>query len=205
MVDCDSKKYTRILQNLLWRNMSRGERQFIFVMNLFAAFPGFLYYISSVYDDKREGRESRQKPPLSVFGNSTKLSVIILLLTVVIIPILNYTYQSRFQKFRFAHRLSQSALFCTWVNSIFYIFSLNNYMKEKTRKVFKTRNEAIIYIGMILITIMSVYTFINPEYDDIRDLSKEVYSCKNTHRDIRALSLSNKSDNILVDSTESPV
>ena len=196
MTECDDKKYTRILQNLLWRNISRNERRFIFFMNLFAAFPGYMYFITSVYENLDD---DNTKPELTVgfLGKQTTLSVAILLITLVIIPIVNFSNQSRRQKFRFALRLSQSALFCAWINAIFYLLSLNEYMKERTRKRFKTRNEGLIYIGLILIAVIAIYTIINPEYDDIRDLSKEVKVCKKKHLDIRALS---KSSNNILDS-----
>lgn len=196
MTECDDKKYTRILQNLLWRNISKNERRFIFFMNLFAAFPGYMYYITSVYENQKDD-VPKPEPTVGFMGKQTTLSVAIILITLVIIPIVNFSNQSRRQKFRFALRLSQSALFCAWINAIFYLLSLNEYMKKRTRMRFKSRNEGLIFIGLILIGIILIYTIINPEYDDVRDLSKEVKICKKKHPDIAVLA---KSSNNILDS-----
>ena len=185
---CDSKMYTRILQNLLWQNIPRGERKLIFFMNLLSVLPGFMFFVSAVYHDPIE---NEIEPTVRVLGRQTKLSVAILLLTLVLIPIVNFTTQARLSKFRFALRLSQTTLFCVWVNAIFYVLSMNEYVKYEIRKSFENQNEGIAYLVGLLVAVILIFTLINPEYDTSLDLSTEIRECKQTiHADVRALSKS---------------
>lgn len=190
MSQCEIQAYTRILQNLIWRNMTRKDRIVVFVLNMFACFPGFMYYISSVYD-------SESPREIKFLGKQTSFSLIFFIVTLVIIPLFNFYNQSRLQKFRFALRLSQTALFCALINSFFYIASLSDNAKETTRKYLPSRNKGLAFIATCIIFLIICYTTFNPEFDTILDLSKEVKVCKNKHLDIESLRNKAQSDDIL--------
>lgn len=188
---CEIKEYTRILQNLIWRNMNRADRIFVYTLNIVMCLPGFFYFINTTYQDTNE------TAALNFFGKQTKFSIIAFVIALIVLPVINFTNQAIVQKFRFALRLSQTGLFCAIINSIFYSMSLNNSVKTTTRKYFKDVNAAFWFYIICIFVAVLMFTVFNPEYDTILNLSKEVKSCKKEYSEIRALRRKAKSDNIL--------
>ena len=187
---CEIHAYTRILQNLIWRNMTRSDRIVVFILNLAFCFPGLMYYISSVYDDD-------SRTTVKFEGRQTSFTFIFFITTLVIIPLINFINQSFIQKFRFALRLSQTALFCAIINSLFYIASLFDRTKELTRKYLPTRTKGLSFFIICVVFILILYTIVNPEFDTVLDLSDEVKKCKKDHPDIKSLRRKAQSDDIL--------
>lgn len=188
--ECDIHAYTRILQNLIWRNMTRSDRIVVFILNLAFCFPGLMYYISSVY-------ENESKKTVEFDGGRTSFTFFFFLITLIIIPLVNFFNQVYIQKFRFALRLSQTALFCAIINSIFYMASLFDGTKELTRKYLPTRTKGLRFFIICVVFILILYTIINPEFDTVLDLSNEVKKCKKDHPDIKSLRRKAQSDDIL--------
>lgn len=189
--ECQIHEYTRILQNLIWRNMKRNDRIIVFILNLFMCLPGFFYFINATYT------EDNSTAAVEFFGKQTSFSVIFFVVALIVVPIINFTNQAMVQKFRFALRLSQTGLFCAIINAIFYSMSLNDTIKQKTRNILKTRNIGIAFYSFCIFVAVLMFTVFNPEYDTILNLSKEVKSCKKEYSEIRALRRKAKSDNIL--------
>ncbi len=190
--ECQIKEYTRILQNLIWRTMTRADRIVVYTLNIAMCLPGFFYFINTTYQDTNESTAA-----LKFFGKQTKFSIIAFVVALIVLPVINFTNQAIVQKFRFALRLSQTGLFCAIINSIFYSMSLNNSVKTTTRKYFKDVNTAFWFYIICIFVAVLMFTVLNPEYDTILNLSKEVKSCKKEYSEIRALRRKAKSDNIL--------
>lgn len=146
--DCATVDIISILQYMAWEAFPKNTKRLIYVLNLFSAIPGLMYFINSVYSTNDTNRS----------GNKW-LTTVFFVVFLIIIPIANFMHQTVVQRFTTAFKLSQTGLFCAVVNSIFYGLSLVKPVRTKMKEKIPNEVIGISILIIVLLAITLIYSY----------------------------------------------